>query len=92
MSETAPVAVVNVNFDYDGPENGGITTPFDSVQEGLVHVEDGGTIHIAAGSGSGSLTIDQAVTLSAQNGTVVLGAVQRAVTPSSSGFISPKRR
>ena len=92
MSETVPVAVVNVNFDYDGPENGGITTPFDSVQEGLVHVEDGGTIRIAAGSGSGSLTIDQAVTLSAQNGTVVLGAAQRAVTPSSGGFISPKRR
>jgi hypothetical protein len=95
FSEMEPEAEVHVDPAYDGLEDGTTDKPYDSVAEGLVHVESGGKLVIEGGTTVGPSTIDQPVTLMAVNGPVTLGAAPaRSADPSGSssgGFVSRSR-
>ncbi len=91
LSEMSPVAEVFVDFAFNGPENGGVSNPYDTIQEALVHVQNAGTIRIEAGNAPVALTLDKPVTLRAQNGTVTIGAGAARSAPANAvrvGFIS----
>lgn len=73
ITEMAPMPEVSIDFAFDGLENGSANAPYDSIEEGLVHVAKGGTLRIAAGADTGPIAISQSVRLTAQNGPVILG-------------------
>jgi len=56
-----PPAPDEVWVDDDGPDNG--YDHFDTIQEGIDAVADGGTVHVAAGTYNGSVTINKNVNL-----------------------------
>ena len=87
-----------VDFAHSGSEDGTFDLPFDSLQEALDEVSAGGTISIKAYTADKdspeTLTINQAVTINAVNGTVTIGnSAARAAQRGSGedGFISKKR-
>ncbi len=90
LAEMQPLAVVQVNFDYNGPENGSVAQPYDTLPEALVHVAGGGTLRIESGAATGAITLDQPVTLSAQNGPVMIGADSLSVA--RVGFVAAAQR
>ncbi len=55
--------------DDDGPDNG--YDHFDTIQEGVNAVEDGGTVHVKAGSYEESITISKNLSLIGETGAVI---------------------
>lgn len=68
---------VTYTFSWSGPEFGTPADPFSSIEGALAAVEDGGTLRILSGDSSATITIDQNVTLVAENGTVQIGVQTR---------------
>ncbi len=66
-------AVVYADGSYAGMENGSQSMPYNTLEESLLHVTNGGVIELAAASMSGAITITQAVTLQANSGTATIG-------------------
>lgn len=62
-----------VDFAHAGTELGTAAFPYNTLAEGLDTVAPAGTVHVESGSSGETPTIDQAVTLQAENGTVVIG-------------------
>lgn len=64
-----------VDFDHDGAEGGGWTTPWNTLAEGLADfdVNGGGTIYIRGGTSSETLTIDQPILLRSVQGSARIG-------------------
>ncbi|MFC1573335.1 metallophosphoesterase [Candidatus Eisenbacteria bacterium] len=68
-----PMDYVWVNLEWDGDEDGSWAKPFNTLEEGVVDVADGGKIHIQPGTSSEVLEISKGVTLWAPNGSAVIG-------------------
>ncbi len=72
-----PLDTVYVDFSWGGVETGEASMPYNTVLEGLAGVNPGGTIifkgDAADTDSTDTLTIDQAVTLTALNGAVQIG-------------------
>jgi cytochrome c peroxidase len=90
LSEMQPIEQVVVRFEYTGPENGGLATPYNTVHEGLVHVQDGGFLRIVTGTTPEIVRIAKPLTITAHNGPVTIGAAPApaAATTARVGFIS----
>jgi acetyl esterase/lipase len=81
---------VYVDFANDtGHENGSDSTPWNTLSEALAVAETGGVVYIK-GETSELLLISQSVTLSALNGTVIIGksVARNAAVAGQSGFVS----
>jgi hypothetical protein len=66
---------VYVNGSYTGTEQGTVTQPFNTVEEGVFAVRAGTayTLYIEAGSYDEQMVIDKAMTLRSRNGVVTIG-------------------
>ena len=59
---------VYVDIDKSGEEDGTEENPFNTIQEGIDAVPEGGTVNVAAGNYEENLTVDENLTLVGTDG------------------------
>lgn len=72
-SGDAGMAIVYVDFAYEGPQSGSQSEPFVSLLEGVASVSISGTLRIAAGNSDETATISRAMRIESAGGLVRLG-------------------
>lgn len=73
----SPSDDVWIDFGYAGTELGTQIQPFNTIAEGLPYLNSGGTLHLAAGNTSETVTLNTPMTLQAEGGAVRIGASAR---------------
>lgn len=83
------------DFAYVGTETGSVTQPFNTLNEGLLSVADGGTVNVKGNTADNdspeTLIISQGVTIVAINGAITIGqsGARRVVaSPAKIGFVA----